>query len=146
MKRARYQRGTVDADPRTRKLYFRWYEKSGKRRAEYVGDFSSPKRLVEAATEAIRDRINAGESEQTARVSSLVERCKREKMSERFSTSRSEQSRLRNHILPKWGDVPICEVRPREITTCLVGPRTLQQLEVTLRRLSLSFRLSSSLS
>jgi len=50
MKRARYQRGTVDADPRTRKLYFRWYEKSGKRRAEYVGDFSSPKRLVEAAT------------------------------------------------------------------------------------------------
>jgi len=27
MKRARYQRGTVDADPRTRKLYFRWYEK-----------------------------------------------------------------------------------------------------------------------
>jgi len=61
-------------------------------------------------------------------------------MSERFSTSRSEQSRLRNHILPKWGDVPICEVRPREITTCLVGPRTLQQLEVTLRRLSLSFR------
>ncbi len=85
MKRARYQRGTVDADPRTRKLYFRWYEKSGKRRAEYVGDFSSPKRLVEAATQAIRHRINAGESEQTERVSSLVERWKREKMSDRFS-------------------------------------------------------------
>ncbi len=114
MRRARYQRGTVNADPRTRKLYFRWYEKSGKRRAEYVGDLSSPKRLVEAPAVAIRCCINAGEPEQIARVSSLVERWKREKMSDRFSTSRSDQSRLRNHILPKWGDLPICEVRPRE--------------------------------
>lgn len=51
----------------------------------------------------------------------LVERYKREALSERYSTRSSYLSRLKVYILPKWENVPIGEVKPYEVEQWLKG-------------------------
>lgn len=55
----------------------------------------------------------------------LAEHYERERLPSRHSTARMYRSWLHNHILPKWGHLPITEVQPRPV-------------ELWLRELSLS--------
>jgi len=51
----------------------------------------------------------------------LIERFKREGLSERYSTRSSYLSRLKVYILPKWEDVPVGEVKPYDVEQWLKG-------------------------
>jgi len=51
----------------------------------------------------------------TLTLSELAERYQKERLPSRHSTARMYRSWLRNHILPKWGDLPLTEVQPRPI-------------------------------
>jgi integrase len=48
-------------------------------------------------------------------VREIVDRFRAEKMSQRFSTRYGYEAWLKNHILPKWGNGSITELRPREV-------------------------------
>jgi integrase len=63
-----------------------------------VEQFSRPKKTAKG--EMVKDVINRYESE---------------RMPSRHSTSRVYRSFLTNHILPKWGEVPIRDVQPRPV-------------------------------
>lgn len=62
---------------------------------------------------------------ETPTVMDLAEHYERERLPSRHSTARMYRSWLHNHILPKWGHLPITEVQPRPV-------------ELWLRELSLS--------
>lgn len=54
----------------------------------------------------------------------LIEKYEKEEMPERYSTSQSYQSMVRVHILPKWGNLPVSEVRPGAVKEWLLGLHT----------------------
>jgi integrase len=54
----------------------------------------------------------------------LIEKYEKEEMPERYSTSQSYQSMVRVHILPRWGNMPVAEVRPGAVKEWLLGLHT----------------------
>ncbi len=60
-------------------------------------------------------------------------------MSERFSTRRSCQSWLKNHILPKWGECPITDLQALEVRNWLRGlvltPKSRGHIKALIRQL-----------
>jgi integrase len=72
-------------------------------------------------------------------VRELVKQFMEEKMSKRFSTRLAHQSRLENHILPKWGNSPITELKARPVELWLTGlnlrPKTLVHIRGLIRQL-----------
>src|SRR5439155_24241917 len=56
-----------------------------------------------------------GQDTRLLTVNSLVNSYRSEKMPQRFSTRRSYESWLQNHILPRWGQSPITDVQARPV-------------------------------
>jgi len=104
-------------DKRRKTWNFLWWE-DGKRRSRLIGTlrelptkgsawmaaqpFISPYGVLQASTEV-------------PTVDTLIDHYRQEKMPMRFSTHRCYESWIRNHILPKWRDVPLTELQARPI-------------------------------
>jgi len=124
MKRAaRHKSGSVVFDKRRKTWNFLWWE-DGKRRSRMIGDvkqiptksaaWNAAKPVVIISDGQTIHGAKHGESE-TLTLSELAERYQHERLPSRHSTARMYRSWLRNHILPKWGNLPVTEIQPRPI-------------------------------
>jgi len=129
MKRAaRHKTGSVVFDKRRKTWNFLWW-KEGKRRSRLIGTLKelSTKGAAWTAAKAFFPVDNGQLKEvpnsqsEIPTVKLLAERYERERLPSRHSTARMYRSWLRNHILPKWGDLSITEVQPRPIELWLRG-------------------------
>ena len=129
MKRAaRHKTGSVVFDKRRKTWNFLWWE-DGKRRSRLIGDLKEfpTKGAAWNAAQSFLPTENGQPGEiprdqtEVPTVRALAERYERERLPSRHSTARMYRNWLRNHILPKWGDLPITEVQPRPIELWLRG-------------------------
>ena len=118
MKRIRKQFGSVVFDKRIRTWNFIWWE-DRKRRSKVIGALrqfptkASAWRAARSVAGAMEHRV--GQDTRLLTVNSLVNSYRSEKMPQRFSTRRSYESWLQNHILPRWGQSPITDVQARPV-------------------------------
>lgn len=68
-----------------------------------------------AAKKKAGDLVRNHQGDKDISVTSIVLAFRNEKMPERFSTRRGYESWIRNHILPKWGDQPLTELKARPV-------------------------------
>ncbi len=110
--RVRYQRGTVELHAKTGKYYFRYRDADQRRRSVLIGTVEelSTAAKLKRATDRVRAQVN-GESNQAEQrgmlMSELIKKYQAERMPARKSTARGYASKLRNHIIPRWGNVPV---------------------------------------
>jgi integrase len=120
MKRAaRHKTGSVVFDKRRRTWNFLWWE-DGKRRSRLIGtqgEFRTKGAAWDAVEASFPSRCT--DSLQTSTgvptVETLIDSYRREKMPQRFSTSCGYESWLRNHIVPRWGHIPLSELQARPV-------------------------------
>lgn len=122
----RYQQGTLElvktaAGP-TWYIRFRISDKDRPRyRIGTKADFPSESKASRAA-QHLRDTFNALPEALAARTfSDLIARYTREEMPPRFSTAQTYQGMLSKHIGPRWGAVPLAEMRPMDVRAWLDG-------------------------
>ena len=122
MKRAaRHKTGSVVFDKRRKTWNFLWWE-DGKRRSRLIGTLKEfpTKSAAWSAAHSFQPTSDGSEGPkqqqaETPTVRAVAERYQQERLPSRHSTARMYRSWLRNHILPKWGDLPFSEVQPRPI-------------------------------
>jgi len=123
MKRAaRHKTGSVVFDKRRKTWNFLWWEE-GKRRSKLIGtlkEFPTKGAAWNAAQSLSPDseqptEVPKSNESEVPTVRALAERYERERLPSRYSTARMYRNWLRNHILPKWGDLPVTEIQPRPI-------------------------------
>ena len=126
--RTRKQAGTIQLSKRVTApdvWLCRWRERlpNGKRirRGEVIGTVDQYETKADAL-DAWKRRL----AERTAdacviRFGSLIDRYVAEELPSRFSTRHSYLSYINNHIRPRWGGVPIGEVKPALVRTWLRG-------------------------
>jgi integrase len=114
---SRFRTGSVAQDHRSKVWNFFWWE-NGKRKCRTLGRFPTKAGAWQAA-KSLRDALEAKPKPQPTpsvpSVSTLVEQYKTEKMPDRKDTSRTYQSWIRVHILPKWGQSLITELQARPV-------------------------------
>lgn len=129
MKRAaRHKTGSVVFDRRRKTWNFLWWE-NGKRHSRLIGTVREflTKSSAWNAAQSFSPTNGGNPTEVPSKrgeiltVKSLAERYERERLPSRYSTARMYRNWLRNHILPKWGHLPITEVQPRPIELWLRG-------------------------
>jgi integrase len=130
--RQRNRSGSVVLDRRTKTWNFFWWE-NGKRRSKKIGTVSQHPTKASAwrAAKPLRDAVeNQKQANPKAAptVCTLVEQYRAEKMPKRYSTRRSYDAWLRNHIIPKFGHCAISDVqaRPAELwlESLILTPRS----------------------
>jgi integrase len=125
MKRAaRHKTGSIVFDKRRKTWNFLWWE-DGKRRSRQIGTLSefptkskawiAAQLLLPAPNEQPPWERPTQSERHVPTIRTLTERYQRERLPSRHSTARMYRSWLRNHILPKWGETPICEIQPRPV-------------------------------
>lgn len=113
MKRtARHAKGSVVYD-RRRKTWNLYFYENGKRRSRLIGS-----RLQYPTKSAACRAADSMESQPQVRgavptINTLIESYRLEKMPKRYSTRRSYDSRLKGHVIPRWGDSEITELQAR---------------------------------
>jgi integrase len=139
--RAKYQNGSVVLDRRRNVWYFRWRE-DGVRKCKVLGskqDLPSKAAAKEKASEDLAminsSRTDGRSAEVAVTVKHLVERYQAEKLPTRFSTRSAYTCNLRNHILPRWGNIPIKEVKPYAVELWLRSLSLRAKTKVHLRGL-----------
>lgn len=92
-----------------------WWE-DGKRRSKLLGSIRElpTKAAAEQAAASLRRLLNRP-FQAVPIVSSLVEQFKSEKMSQRLSTRLAYEAWLNNHIVPRWGDLPVTHMQARPV-------------------------------
>ena len=117
MKRAkRFSTGSVVFDKRRRTWNLYYTGADRKRRSALIGSKSQYPTKSAAQQRALQMKLQEQKSERTGTqpeqiVSELVKQFRVDRMPKRISTRRSYESRLKNHILPKWGECPIGELK-----------------------------------
>jgi integrase len=117
MKRAaRHKTGSVVFDKRRRTWNFLWWEE-GKRRSKQIGTLAEYPTKGAAWRTAESFQLSLTEPTVSTvgviTVGTLVEQYRVEKMPQRYSTRRSYDAWLKNHVIPKWGDREITDVQAR---------------------------------
>jgi integrase len=131
---SRYQLGSLEKRKSAQGLtwYLRFHQTEGEAvqrprvRVGLVAEFSTKAELNRALEKARRE-FNTPEADKPKPVAlfrHLVEQYELKEMPERYSTSQSYQSMVRVHILPKWGHMPVAEVRPGAVKDWLLGLHT----------------------
>lgn len=94
---------------------FIWSE-DGNRRSKLLRSILQLRNRAEAerAAESLRKLLRTPR-QPVPTVRELVEQYRIEKMPERPRTKRGYERYLKNHIVPKWGDVPITDVKARPV-------------------------------
>jgi integrase len=116
MRAQRYATGAIRKDKRRGTWHYQAYDGSGKRWSKLIGTIRDFPTKSSAWREVHRRNLDnrTTEIQNTGElVRSMVTKFQEEKMSKRHSTARVYRSFLNNHILPKWGDTPIQNLRPR---------------------------------
>jgi integrase len=112
--RVRYQRGTVEFHAKTGKYYFRYRDADRRRRSVFLGTAGelSTSAKLKRATDQMRAKVNAErDSLNTGMLmSELIEKYRADRMPARQSTARGYNSKLNNHIIPRWGIVPVAKM------------------------------------
>ncbi len=114
MKRtARHSKGSVVYD-RRRKTWNLYFYENGVRHSRLIGTRSQypTKSAACRAADAIASPPHVSPMV-VPTIGALVELYRREKMPKRFSTRRSYESRLKNHVIPRWGECVITELQAR---------------------------------
>jgi integrase len=93
--------------------HLRWYE-NGIRKSKQIGDIRDLPTL-EAAKKKAAPLVKVFAKPVVPLVRDIAAEFVATEMSERFSTRRSCQSWMNNHILPKWGDSSIAELQALEV-------------------------------
>jgi integrase len=116
-------------------------KKRGTWHLKYTGEDGKPHRkqlgtirelptreAAEKAAEPIRRVLSKPVALRVPTVLELVQQFRVERMSQRLSTRLACDSRFNNHVLPRWGDKEITEVRAREVEMWLksldLAPKT----------------------
>lgn len=136
----RARQGSVVLDKRIKTWNFFFWD-SGKRRSKKIGTVSQYPTKASAwrAAKTLRDAVeNQVKVSSTApNVSTLVEQYRAEKMPQRYSTRRSYEVWISNHILPKWGACEIADVQARPVELWLhtleLSPRSKSSIRGLLR-------------
>jgi integrase len=117
--RARNRDGSVVLDKRIKTWNFFFWE-NGKRHSKRIGTVSqfptkaSAWRAAKPLRDAVENQTQVNPSTSAApTVSTLVEQYRVEKMPKRYSTRRSYDAWLRNHIVPKFGQCALSDVQAR---------------------------------
>jgi integrase len=94
---------------------FLWWE-AGKRRSKLLGSIREfpTKAAAERAAEPLLRLLNR-EARTVPLVKDLVEQYRMEKMPQRSSTRRGYDAWIRNHVLPRWGDLPLTDLQARPV-------------------------------
>jgi integrase len=115
--RARNRSGSVVLDKRIKTWNFFYWE-HGKRRSKKIGTMSqyptkaSAWRAAKPLRDAVENQMQVNPSASPT-VKTLVEQYRLEKMPIRYSTRRTYDSWLRNHVLPKFGESVLSDVQAR---------------------------------
>jgi integrase len=116
--RQRNRSGSVVLDKRIKTWNFFFWE-NGKRRSKKIGTMSqfptkaSAWRAAKPLRDAVENQTHVNPRLTLPSISTLVEQYRREKMSQRYSTRRSYDAWLKNHVIPKWGQCEITELQAR---------------------------------
>ena len=114
---SRIRTGSIAQDKRSKVWNFFWWE-GGKRKCKALGRFAT-KTAAWKAAKPLRDALETKpKTEHTYGVpivGTLIEQYKAEKMPDRKDTSRTYQSWIRVHILPKWGQSLITDLQARPV-------------------------------
>jgi len=115
--RARNRSGSIGLDTRIKTWHFFFWE-NGKRRSKRIGTLSQfpTKASAWRAAKPLRDAVENPTQVSTSAaptVNTLVEQYRAEKMPTRYSTRRSYEAWLRNHIVPKFGQCALSDVQAR---------------------------------
>ena len=113
--RVRYQRGSVDFHKNTQTYHFRYRDADGRRPSVLLGTVKElpTAAKLQRAVDQVRARVNAkleAEPDRGIDVNELVERYRAERMPKRRSTARGYNSKLRNHIQPRWGTAKVASM------------------------------------
>jgi integrase len=127
LQRARHKQGSVVLDRRRKTWYFLFCDENGIRRTRTIGTLRDypTKTAAWRQAEAFRQTSPQPQSHGVSTVSSLIEQYRIEKMPQRHSTRLGYEAWINNHILPRWGSLPITELQARPIELWL------QQLDIS---------------
>ena len=107
--------GSVVKDRRSQTWQFFWWT-DGRRHSKTLGRFPTKTAAWNAAQQfRVQQPQPKPQPSSVPTVAALVEQYKAEKMPKRKDTSRTYQSWIRVHILPKWGNNPITELQARPV-------------------------------
>jgi integrase len=109
----RHARGSVRFDRRRRTWNYLWYE-AGKRRSKLIGTKQEYPTKAAAWREVERLQLGQPETKSGETVREVIARYEVERMPTRPSTVYVYRSFLKNHIIPRWADTPIADVRARD--------------------------------
>ena len=127
MERARYQFGSLTIRKRAKgsdAWEFRYYESTEngtrERKTATVGtvDKYKTKTLAQKAVEALLLKLNSETPQQRMAVVTFGAICDRyleEELPERYSTSKSYRSNIKNHLKPRWGNYLLDRIRPMAV-------------------------------
>lgn len=133
MDRERYQTGSLEK--RKSALGMCWYLRFRERgdgslkrpriRIGLLSDYPT-KAAARRAADHLRHEFNnpAGKPKPVVLFRDLVAKYEQEEMPERYSTSQSYKSMVKVHILPRWGHLPVAEVRPGAVKEWLLALHT----------------------
>jgi integrase len=128
--RTRYQFGWLRRKPRQRgpDVWVWVYRSKGssgksKENAVIVGNVAQYPTTAEAwrATEGLRLAINTAQRTEAISFNAVIDRYLREKLPKRHSSASKYRSWLTHHVQPKWGNVPIRNVKPLLVEEWLSG-------------------------
>jgi len=117
MKRAaRHKTGSVVFDKRRKTWNFLWWENE-RRRSKLIGNLHEypTKGAAWRAAQFFQHSLKEPDLSIVGviTVCALVEQYRAEKMPQRYSTRRSYDAWLKNHVIPKWGECEITDVQAR---------------------------------
>jgi hypothetical protein len=107
--------GTVVLDKRINTWSFQWWQ-DGKRKTKSLGHHKTKTSAWKAA-KSLRDALETKTPDVKAvpTVNTLIEQYRAEKMPQRYSSRRSYEAWLKNHIAPKWGACVLSALQPRPV-------------------------------
>jgi integrase len=111
MRRSKSTNGSVVKDKRNHVWQFFWWA-DGQRHSKTLGRFPTKKQAWDAA-QVFRNLPPQPQPAGAPTVAVLVDQYRLEKMPKRYSTRRSYDAWLRNHVLPKFGQCAIIGVQAR---------------------------------
>ncbi|MGA2630682.1 MAG: tyrosine-type recombinase/integrase [Terriglobia bacterium] len=124
MRRVRYQFGSLEIVEGAKQdvWTFRFYQPGadGKRQYRRIRVGTTEQYPTETAAlkalEGLRLSVNSGKLQvANPTFGAVIERYQREELPERFSTRVSYKSLLKRWVQPKWGDLPLNEIRTLEV-------------------------------
>jgi integrase len=128
MKRtARYATGSVTFDKRRGTWNFYYYNEDGRRRSKLLG--TQQQLPTKSAARKAADRLKQDMAKQQPvrpkeegpLVSEIIAGYRERRMPKRYSSRRAYESRIKNHVMPKWGQHSILELQACPVEDWIMG-------------------------